>query len=175
MRRRYRRFILFCVVLGVLVGVASSGVLRQAPYYEPVARQELERPGSGTELPPEREHSVPERRRFLFFPIPWFTKVETVEPWVPEQEAKDPDAMLRNLAAQKLTFTEQLQVLRIAFTRLNSRERGELLKLMQGGITVSEALDTYNMLQERLTEEEMELTVRLMRKYQDDLLELLRK
>lgn len=173
MRRRYQRFLYLCLVIGVLVGVGSSGVLRQAPYYEPVPRLTGTVEGNGQVV---EKLPVPERKFFLFLPVPWFAETE-LEPLegkaLTAEEEDDLDKLLRSVAAKKLTFGEQLQVLKIAFTRLSREERGHLVRLLDGGFTMDEAFAAYSLLRERLTDDEMVLTMGLVRKYQADVLKLL--
>ncbi len=74
-----------------------------------------------------------------------------------------------------LTLREQLAVLRIAYTRLSAEERRWLLKMFREGASMEEALDAYRLLQERLTEEELILTLSLIRRYREELQQLIRR
>lgn len=174
-QKRYRHALLFSIVCGLLLGVMVSGVWQRAPYYEPV--QVLPESGLAERVPTELDDHfpVPERKRFLFLPLPWKTVAEPVTLDVAKPKTDDMEKVLREMLGKKLTLREQLVVVQIVLTRLNAEERRTLLQLTRGDVTMDEAFAAFRMLRERLTEDEMVLVFGLMQKYRSDLEELIRE
>ena len=173
---RYRRTLLFCVGAGLLLGLIASGAWQRTPYYEPVRNIPEENSAVAGEDRSEVELAVPEKKRFLFFSLPWKTAVDT---GLPDNEAvkdsENEEKVLLDALGRKLTLREQLAVMRIVLTRLNGEERSTLLELARGDVTMTEAVAAYRMLRERLTEEEMALVLGLLQKHRSELEELIRK
>ncbi|MDW7650626.1 MAG: hypothetical protein SCM57_04740 [Bacillota bacterium] len=176
---RYRRTLFYFVLLGLFLGAVTSGAWQRTPYYEPVRTVPQGSSPDAAVSPGENSTTaVPEKKRFLFLPLPWRV---TAEPVVPREDTDgaetqdDMEQLLRETIGTNLTLREQLAVMRIVLTRLNSEERGQLLELSRGNVTMDEAFAAYRMLRERLTEEEMVLVFGLMKKYRSELEELIRK
>ena len=175
MSRLYHKVIFLCLGAGIILGSATSGIFLPATYHEPMLVQTEINNGltvpeiEGEGLP------VPQRSNFLFSPLSWFQKKEPPLQRSPLSNLDDTDVILNEVLARKLTLKEQFSVIKIAFTRLNQDERRQLLQMMQGNITTEEAWAAYKMMRERLTEEEMILTLSLINKYRHELEELLRK
>ena len=170
--------LMYCIVFGVLLGVASSGAYRKTPYYEPAVRQGFVGGDDGVGVDArEPGVQVPQRKRFLFLPLSWvrLAPVER-EPSVVEITlgADDEDEVLRRVLAKKLTLSEQFTVLKILFTRLNRDDRKLLVSLLQGGATQEEALEVFFILRERLNEDELVLTLSLIKKYRSEIEDVLK-
>jgi hypothetical protein len=160
------------------VGLIASGAWQRTPYYEPVRNIPEENPVASVKNTNEVEIEVPKKKRFLFFSLPWKTTVDTGAPQEGDAvvtDDEDAKEFLLEALGKNLTLGEQMAVMRIVLTRFNGEERGRLLELARGNVTMTEAFEAYKMLRERLTEEEMALVLGLMQKHRSELEELIRK
>lgn len=173
MRKSYRRALLFCVAAGILLGLLTSGIFQQNPYYEPVPRHLYagESTSGNTAM---KEILLPLRTQYLFLPLPWINVAEKLDEMNREVNTDHVDNMVKK-ALSRLTVKERLAVIKIVVTRLNREDYNHFLLLMQGNVSLDEALDAYKILRERLTEDEMLLILRLVKKNREQLEELLRK
>ncbi len=176
MQKRYHRVILMSIVLGIALGAAASGAWRRADYYEP-ARIVLENDSvEGTPDNPGSHLPVPQRRFFLFTSSPWETVTKHLG--IAKLGSDNSDSiqeLLKKFSGKDLTYEEKYALVKILLTRLNSSDREMLFKMEQGDVSLDEAFDTYSMLREKLTEDELTLVLDLMKRHRDELEEMIRK
>lgn len=174
MRKRSRKILPYILVLGVFFSFLVSEVWPPSLHqgFVPKAGSSTVSPatedGPADDLLPEKPFRLPQ--------LPLQGQEVEPRPAAPQQAPERGLGEIMKQAQDKdLTLREQLAVLRIAYTRLSAEERRWLLKMFREGASMEEALDAYRLLQERLTEEELILTLSLIRRYREELQQLIRR